>query len=99
MTAAQAFLDERRAHPRQRVFKRVKAVFNSRGSVIDCVMRDISAGGARLSCPTAAQMPDQFQLLFVAEREIRDVRVVWRSLTEFGVQFMSPPRRALHLLA
>ncbi|MCA3560295.1 MAG: PilZ domain-containing protein [Aestuariivirga sp.] len=98
MTAAHVFPDERRAHPRHRVFKRVKAVFNSRRSVIDCVMRDLSAGGARLSCPTVAQVPDQFQLLFVAEREMRDVRVAWRSLTECGVQFLSPPRKALHLL-
>ncbi|PZF76831.1 PilZ domain-containing protein [Aestuariivirga litoralis] len=98
MTAAHVFPDERRAHPRHRVFKWAKAVFNAHGSVVDCVMRDLSAGGARLSCASAAQLPEQFQLLFVAERELRDVRVAWRSLTELGVQFLSPPRKALHLL-
>ena len=98
MTAAHVFPDERRAYPRRRVIKRVKAVFNANGSVIDCVMRDLSLGGARLSCPSPSQIPDQFQLVLVGEREMRDVRVAWRSLTELDVQFLSPPRKALHLL-
>ena len=98
MTAAHVFPDERRAHPRQRVFKRVKAVFNANGSVVDCVMRDISAGGARLACGSAALLPEHFKLVFLSEREMRDVRVAWRSLTELGVQFLSPPRKVLHLL-
>ena len=98
MTVAHVFPDERRAYPRRRVIKRVKAVFNANGSVIDCVMRDLSLGGARLSCASPSQIPDEFQLVLVGEREMRDVRVAWRSLTEMGVQFLSPPRKALHLL-
>ena len=98
MTAAHNFTDERRAHPRYKVLKRVKAVFNANRSVLDCVMRDISLGGARLSCAQPAQLPDQFQLVFMAEREMRDVRVAWRSLDQLGVEFLSPPRKALHLL-
>jgi hypothetical protein len=98
MTAAHVFPHDRRAHPRHRVFKRVKAVFNANQSVIDCVMRDLSIGGARLACGTAARLPDAFQLVFLQEREMRDVRVAWRSLGEVGVQFLSPPRKALHLL-
>lgn len=98
MTAVHVFVDERRAHPRHRVLKRAKAVFNGNNSVIDCVMRDLSQGGARLSCGSVAQLPDAFLLVFVAEREMRDVRVAWRSLSEVGVQFLSPPRPALRLL-
>ena len=98
MTAAHSFDHERRAHPRQRVLKRVKAVFNDNRSVFDCVMRDISLGGARLTCEQAAQLPEHFQLVFMADREMRDVRVAWRKLGELGVQFLSPPRKALHLL-
>lgn len=98
MTAAHLLPHERRAHPRQRVLKRVKAVFNGNRSVLDCLMRDVSPGGARLACENASQVPDGFVLVFMAEREMRDVRVAWRKLNEFGVQFLSPPRKALHLL-
>ena len=97
MSVAHPLGKERRAHPRRRVLKRVKAVFNDRGSVADCVMRDISLGGARLTSEYAPLLPERFILVFLAEREMRDVRVVWRSLTELGVAFLGPPRKALHL--
>ena len=98
MATAEVIASERRAHPRHRVLKRVKAVFNANGSVVDCVMRDISEGGARLACGQATHLPDTFILVFPAEREMRDVRVAWRSLHHLGVEFLSPPRKALHLL-
>lgn len=98
MTAAHAVPHDRRAHPRRRVFKKVKAVFNANSSVLDCTMKDISLGGARLACALAAQLPEHFVLVFMAEREMRDVRVVWRKFNELGVEFLSPPRQALHLL-
>ena len=91
------YVEERRVHPRRRVLKRVKAVFNANNSVMDCVMRDVSLGGARLSCSQAALLPDNFRLVFIAEREMRDVRVAWRGLSEVGVQFMSPPQKAPYL--
>ena len=98
MTVAYSAWQDRRLHPRRKVLKRVKAVFNANRSVLDCVMRDISAGGARLSCDQAQLLPDSFQLVFMAEREMREVRVAWRKLNELGVAFLSPPRTALHLL-
>ena len=94
---AQASVAEMRAHPRFRVFKRAKAVFNANSSVLDCIMRDLSEGGARLSCAQAWQLPERFSLVLVAERALRDVRVAWRSLNELGVAFLSPPRPALRL--
>lgn len=98
MSAAEKLAGERRAHPRHRVLKRVKAVFNSNSSVVDCVMRDISLGGARLACAQATHLPDTLILVFPAEREMRDVRVAWRSVNELGVSFLSPPRKSLNLL-
>ena len=98
MTVAHVSSDERRAHQRHRVLKPVKAVFNANQSVLDCVMRDISLGGARLSCGQAMRLPEHFQLVFMAEREMRDVRVAWRKHDQLGVAFVSPPRKALHLL-
>ncbi len=98
MTVAHVASGERRAHQRHRVLKPVKAVLNANQSVIDCVMRDISLGGARLSCGQAMQLPEHFLLVFMAEREMRDVRVAWRKHDQLGVAFVSPQRRALRLL-
>jgi hypothetical protein len=98
MTIAHVASEERRAHQRHRVLKPVKAVFNVNQSVLDCVMRDVSIGGARLHCAQPMQLPEQFQLIFVAEREMRDVRVAWRKHDQLGVVFLSPLRKALHLL-
>ena len=98
MTLAHVSSGERRAHQRHRVLKPVKAVFNTNQSVLNCVMRDISLGGARLHCAQAMQLPEHFQLVFMAEREMRDVRVAWRKHDQLGVAFLSPPRKALHLL-
>lgn len=89
---------ERRAHPRRRVLKRVKIMLNGNRSVVDGTMRDLSPGGARLACDQAGLLPQRFVLILVAEREMREVRVAWRSLSEVGVQFLSPPRKAFHLL-
>ena len=97
-TATHSTTHDRRAHPRHKVFKRAKAVFNDNRSVVDCVMRDLSHGGARLACAQAALLPEQFQLVFMPDREMRNVRVAWRSLHQLGVEFLSPPRKAMHLL-
>lgn len=98
MTPVQKLATERRAHPRHRVLKGAKAVFNQNQSVIDCTVRDLSLGGAKLACADAASLPDIFQLIITSDRELRDVRVAWRKSRELGVAFLTPPRKALHLL-
>ena len=45
MTAAHILTHERRAHPRHRVIKRVKAVFNDNRSVFDWVSDERKASG------------------------------------------------------
>ena len=97
-SAALSPTDERRAHPRRRVLKRIKIMLNDNQSVVDGTMRDHSPGGARLACDQAGLLPERFVLIIVAEREMREVRVAWRSLCEVGVEFLSPPRKAFHLL-
>ena len=98
MTAVPTLDADRRASPRRRVLKRGKVVFNASNSVIDCMIRDISQGGARIACAQTAALPDHFTLVSVPERELRDVRIAWRHMGEVGVQFTSEPRKALRLL-
>ena len=82
---------------RTRVLKRGKAVYLNKLSVIDCTVRDISQGGARLACYHAGFLPEEFLLVFLLDRTMRRVRVVWRRLNEVGVQHLSKAQDASHL--
>lgn len=88
---------ERRGSPRMRILKKGKLILPNNTSVFDCVIRDISETGARLSCEQTGMLPNELQLMFFAIREVRYIRVVWRRPGELGVQFLTPPRPAQHL--
>ena len=78
-------MDERRLHSRTRIFKAAKIV--SAGHLDDCVVRDISAAGARLVMVSTSDIPDIFDLSFDRARTLRRCRVVWRTTMEIGLQF------------
>ena len=52
-----------------------------------CIVRDISAAGARLLLPEAETVPDAFALSLDPGGESWACRVIWRSLGEIGVAF------------
>src|ERR1700688_3166262 len=52
---------EYRKHPRHRTLKGGKIIYNRRLTVIDCVIRNLSPGGACLEVNTH-YLPDEFQL-------------------------------------
>ena len=88
---------ERRGAPRTRILKKGKLIHPNNTSVFDCMIRDISETGARLSCEETGLLPNELQLMFFAIREVRYVRVIWRRPGELGVAFLTPPRPAQHL--
>ena len=89
-----ANMQERRRSPRIHICRAAK-VIASEPRVYDCLVRDISALGARLEFSNAAAIPDVFELTFDAARTIRVCRVAWRTETQIGVEFReSSTRRA-----
>src|SRR3954465_13765534 len=65
----------------------------------DCIVTDISAGGARLFSD-AANIPDQFRLLIDGDTPIREeCRVVWRLGGEIGVAFITQEKERERLNA
>lgn len=94
MSDAGSARPERRRWPRKRVLKRGKILFHDRPSVIDCTIRDVSEGGARLVCSQAGLLPREFFLVFVVEKEMRNVRIIWRTAEELGVEYLSPAEPA-----
>ena len=87
-------MQERRHFHRHRVFKPAKLV--GQASVLDCIVRDISANGARLALISTTGLPETIDLSFDAGRTLRLCRVVWRTPTEIGVEFKE---RAFHSAA
>lgn len=82
-----AIVTERRQTARRRV------CFGGRVRVaaflpeIDCVVRDVSLGGAKLGVPPMATLPDCFDLFIPSRNEIRRAFVAWRTATVIGIGF------------
>ena len=77
-------MEERRAALRYKVQKRAR-IGSSHGP--PCVVRELSATGARLSVAAAISLPGRFDLVMLDEGLIRPVRIIWRGDHEIGVAF------------
>jgi len=84
-------MSERRSSARRVDF--CKGIIIPAGGATHCtaVLRDYSAGGVRLAVDEDCLIPDEFLLDVPARREMRQVRVRWRSPGLLGVMFLSGP--------
>ena len=84
---------ERRREHRLRSYLGGQIAFNHRRSTMDCLVRNVSGGGARLAFPGPVTIPDEFDLHIPHREERHRVRVVWRGEDELGVGFVrgAPP--------
>lgn len=80
-------MQERRKCTRSRVLKSAKLVLRN-SSVIDCVVRNVTGGGARIEIPHTTGLPEAVGLTLDGGRTIRRCRLAWRTLTETGVEFL-----------
>ena len=78
--------DERRNVARQRVLKGAQITFKSHGAAIDCMVRNLSDGGACLKVESPIGIPDTFDLV-LGDASARHCRVTWRKATQIGVAF------------
>ena len=76
-----------RQSPRRRTLKGARIVFNDRRSVIDCVVRNLSAHGALLLLPNVAGVPNDFDLCIDGETACHLAHVVWKSKGSMGVRW------------
>jgi len=83
--------DARKA-PRRRMLKAGLIAFNNRHSTLQCTVRDLSDGGARLNVPGSINAPDTFELLIELDGLEANCAVVARSANEVRVKFLSPVR-------
>jgi PilZ domain-containing protein len=90
-SVAQQRASDNRSRSRVRALMAGRIVFNKGRSSVDCVVRNITDAGAKLSVSAAANVPDQFELVLPHKRTTRRARLVWRRLDEIGVAFSDAP--------
>lgn len=77
---------EHRGAPRERRLKAAKLVFHDNQSVVDCVLRDISATGARVRLNGVYDGPDEV-ILKISDGVTYPADVVWYRNNELGLHF------------
>ncbi|MCE4224412.1 PilZ domain-containing protein [Methylobacterium sp. C25] len=80
-------MSERRQARRGRVYLGGRIVHRRIRSETNCVLRDMSPGGARLAVSQAVPLPASFDLVVDAHEMTRAVELIWRKGDEAGVRF------------
>lgn len=97
---------ERRQTLRRRTLLGGRIEFLGRAT-FDCVIRNLSDTGAKISCAQHIVLPDLFHLVILKRDERRRVRTIWRGEEVVGLEFVAdadyenviafiPPSNTLH---
>ena len=78
---------DHRSATRARAFLKAQIRFNNGMSTMDCVIRDLSDGGARLQISDSVAIPNSFELHIPKRDETRRAILHWRTSEEMGVGF------------
>lgn len=78
---------EQRKQPRLRVLLKGRIYFNNGSSSIDCLVRDMSATGARLMLSETATLPEKFDLYILQKERTYRASLRWRREDGVGVTF------------
>jgi hypothetical protein len=78
-------MNERRATSRQRVFKAGTIEFD--GAAVDCIIRNVSSGGAALEVASLVGIPHEVTLNILTRNERHHGYIVWRKRKRVGVIF------------
>jgi hypothetical protein len=85
-------MGERRQASRQKSFLRGCIYFNNRRTAIDCLIRDISEHGARLTFSDSIAIPDSFELHIPQKNQTLRVIARRRHGMDVGVTFADAAR-------
>ena len=82
-------MDERRKH--QRIEVNEPAYVSAGGSVMSCVVRNISPDGAAIDVDNPAFVPARFRLVMAHDSSVRECRIAWIQQNRIGVSFVATP--------
>ncbi|TAL77011.1 MAG: PilZ domain-containing protein [Beijerinckiaceae bacterium] len=79
---------EKRANDRIRSFLRAQIIFNNRMTTIECIIKNISATGARVALDETLAVPTEFDIYIPTRNRSHRARLVWRDKESIGVDFL-----------
>jgi hypothetical protein len=83
-------MQDRRKTTRRRTYLGGQIAFNRQSPLVDCLVRNISAEGAKLVLASTGTVPQEFDLaVHKTERTFR-ARMIWQRAEEAGVVFLEP---------
>ncbi len=85
--ATAAFEPEKRASDRIRSFLRAQIIFNNRMTTIDCIIKNISATGARIALNDTLAVPTEFDIYIPQRGCSHHARLIWRDKDSIGIDF------------
>jgi PilZ domain len=83
-------MEEKRKHPRVEIDE--QAYVSSGGSVMSCLVRNISPEGAAIEVENPAFVPERFRLVMARDSSVRECQIVWIQQRRIGVAFVAPPQ-------
>jgi hypothetical protein len=78
---------DRRQSMRDKVIYGGVASVNDRGSTVDCVVRNISEGGACVEFEQTAKLPEEMRLTIARKGRSFFARMIWRQANKVGLAF------------
>lgn len=85
---------ELRSTERIRSFLRAQIIYNNRMTTIDCIIKNYSAGGARIALDDTLAVPSEFDVFVPAKQRSHHARLVWRDKDLIGVSFIDAAKSA-----
>ena len=85
--------EEHRTSVRRRTLKEGKVILSD-STVMDCRIRDLSEGGARLEFGGLTNLPKEFRLLIVSSNTVVPAAIAWQRGQNVGVFFTGPEQPA-----
>jgi hypothetical protein len=82
-------MEEKRKYQRSEV--EVPAYVSAGGSVMSCVVRNISHEGAAIDIDDPAFVPVRFRLVMSQGAIVRECQIVWLKDKRIGITFVSAP--------
>jgi hypothetical protein len=80
-------MTERRSLVRHRTLIKGRIYFNNRLASMDCIVRDLAAGGGRLEFSENVTLPESFELYIPNKDEYFNAHVQWRKGKNLGISW------------
>jgi hypothetical protein len=83
-------MEEKRKHARTEIDE--PAYVSSGGSVMSCMVRNISPEGAAIDVENPAFVPPSFKLVMAKDSTVYQCRIIWIQKNRIGVTFTAMPQ-------